>query len=293
MGTVQWGLSYGVSNRNGKTSISEVGKILRYAEESGVNILDTAYAYGNAEQVIGEHKKYSHNFKVVTKIRPHKLKSITNKDVSLIVDGFYESMKHMRCTRVYGLLVHNEDSLLSPGSNKLWNALQLFRSKGQIEKIGVSVYHPEQLEKITDRFSIDLVQVPLNIYDQRFSITGLLQKIKQKGIEVHVRSAFLQGLLLMPPGQLSDHFNVMRKQHAQLHSMFDNIGITPLEGCLQFCLNQENVDRVVVGCENVRQLQEIVQASTKKFGLELADLACFHVDNDNIINPNLWPIRQG
>ena len=289
LGTVQWGLSYGVSNSEGQTPILEVKNILKHANETGINMLDTAYAYGNAEVVIGTERQQTRKFKIVTKTRPinHK-KKISQQDILFVIDGFRRSLEHMYCSAVHGLLVHNADSLLVLGGDELWKALQRLKELGKVEKLGVSVYHPEQLERILDNYSIDLVQLPLNIYDQRFSVTGLLRKLRQRGVEIHVRSAFLQGLLLLPPDELSDYFVPIRGSHTKLHAYFNDNGLTPLEGCLQFCLNHEDVDRVIVGCENKDQLNDIILACESHCKLKQSNLLEFSTDDNAFINPLSW-----
>ncbi len=288
LGTVQWGMVYGIANRNGQTTFAEVGDMLRAAKDCGVTLLDTAYAYGEAERVLGEQRVTSQGFRVVTKTLPLDAREVSEQDVGRVSTAFMESLQRLQCRQVYGLLVHNANSLLTPGSALLWAALQEFKAQGQVQKIGVSVYHPRQLENILDRYQIDLVQLPFNVYDQRFGQSGLLDRLKQMHIEVHARSAFLQGLLLLSPNQLPEQFRPIQSHHAKLHNRFRELGLTPLEGCLRHCLQQPAIDRIVVGCETPDQLKAILQAFGENPYAELTDMARFKLQDEAMINPSAW-----
>jgi aryl-alcohol dehydrogenase-like predicted oxidoreductase len=290
LGTVQWGMAYGIANRSGQTTFGEVGNMLQAAKDCGVALLDTAYAYGKAESVLGAQKAISQGFRVVTKTLPLDTREVTEQDVTRVSTAFMESLQRLECRQVYGLLVHNADTLLMPGSASLWAALQEFKAKGQVQKIGVSVYGPRQLENILERYQIDIVQLPFNIYDQRFSQTGLLKRLKQERIEVHTRSAFLQGLLLMSPDELPTHFASIRDHHGQLHAALRGASLTPLQGCLWYCLAESEVDQVIVGCETVKQLRAIADA-VEGIAEEAAlpELEKFALSDEAILNPGFWP----
>ncbi len=288
LGTVQWGMPYGIANRSGQAAASDVGRMLQLAQDHGITLLDTAHSYGEAEKVLGRQGISSTSFRVITKTLPIKSGSIGEQDAALVTAAFRESLQRLQCARVYGLLVHQADNLLMPGSERLWAALQALKTHGLVEKIGVSVYHPHQIRNILDRFRIDLVQLPFNLYDQRFAQTGLLRRLKQDGVEVHARSAFLQGLLLMPPDKLPDFFGVIRNHHARLHRQIGEANLTPLEACLQFCLTQADLDQVIVGCETAAQLAEILGA-VKKVGSYLPGPESYSLDDESIINPSRWP----
>lgn len=288
LGTVQWGMAYGIANRGGQATDAAVVEMLRHARERGVILLDTAHAYGDAERVLGEQEVVSQGFQVVTKTRPVQSQDITKADIAAISVAFSESLERLRCKSVYGLLAHRSDNLLMRGGDRLWDALQAFKAQGRVGKIGVSVYHPQQLGAILDRYPIDLVQLPFNLYDQRFAQTGLLQRLKQAGIEVHARSAFLQGLLLLPANELPAHFASIREHQARLHRQFADSGLTPLEGCLLYCLHEVGLDRVIVGCETSGQLAEILRVAESAVD-DPPGLPNIYALNDNgILMPSNW-----
>ena len=288
LGTVQWGTAYGIANRAGQAATDEVSKLILIAKQHGITLLDTAHAYGEAEKVLGEHGVVSMGFRVVTKTLPLESNNLTEQDAALVSAAFMESLRWLKCTQVYGLLVHHADNLLAAGGDRLWAILQALKAQSRVEKIGVSVYQADQLEKILDCYAIDLVQLPFNLYDQRFMQTGLLGRLKEARVEIHARSAFLQGLLLFPPAQLPEHFSAIRNHHAKLHHQVSEAGLTPLEACLRFCLDQADIDQVIVGCESSGQLDEILAAAGKDDDL-LPGPELYSIDDESIINPSLWP----
>ncbi len=288
LGTAQWGMPYGIANRSGQPDVEEVRNMLHLALEHGVGLLDTAYAYGEAEKVLGEQDVSTQGFKVVTKTKAIRSREVTAQDVSDVSVAFSESLQRLRSQKVYGLLVHSADTLLAPGGERLWDALQEIKQQGRAEKIGISVYRPERLESILERYSIDLVQLPFNIYDQRFGQSGLLRRLRQERIEVHARSVFLQGLLLLSPDQLPSHFGSIREHHAQLHQQFTASGLTPLQACLRFCLGQDGIDKVVVGCESANQLADILKMARDAASTQLP-ITEFSLSDERFINPSLWP----
>lgn len=288
LGTVQWGMTYGIANRTGQPDGAEIGSMLHIARQHGIDLLDTACTYGEAEARLGDQDAASHGFHVVTKTPPIKSDVIREDHIAQILAAFLESLRRLRCKQVYGLMVHHADNLLLPGGERLWTALRNIKDRGLAGKIGVSVYHPAQLEQVLERYDIDLVQLPFNIYDQRFAQTGALRQIKKKGVEVHARSAFLQGLLLLQPERLPEYFRGILNHHEQLHRYARESALSPRDACLRFCLDHSDVDKVVVGCESVQQLVEIIAAAENEGG-SLSWAGSCAINDESIINPSMWP----
>lgn len=262
--------------------------MLCIAKRHGIRVLDTACTYGEAETRLGDQGAASQGFQIVTKTPPIKSDEIREEDIALVSTAFLESLRRLQCKQVYGLMVHHADNLLLPGGDRLWAVMQYLKAHGQVGKIGVSVYHPEQLERILERYDIDLVQLPFNIYDQRFANSGMLRQLRESGVEIHSRSAFLQGLLLLSPEKLPKHFQRIGEAHARLHQRFREAGLAPREACLHFCLDHAEIDRVVVGCETTRQLSEIIDSAEKADRVFPWAESCA-VDDESIINPSRWP----
>lgn len=287
LGTVQWGMPYGIANRSGQPGSAEVGAMLRLARAQGVQLLDTAHAYGAAETLLGKLNAAAQGFRVVTKTQPLPGGAVGQENIRKIVQAFDGSLARLASDRVYALLAHHADALLAEGGRQVWAALEAIKAEGRTQKIGVSVYHPEQLEAILERYRIDLVQLPVNIYDQRFAQSGLLQRLTRLGVEVHARSAFLQGVLLSPPSELPPYFDPIRTHHARLHRLFADHGMTPLAGCLRHCLRQPDIDAVVVGCESLGQLNEILDVKCDD-RTDMPPVASYALAEERFINPSQW-----
>ncbi len=286
LGTVQWGMRYGIAGR-GQPDSSEVGAILAAARAAGVSLLDTAYAYGSAEQVIGGLHTAAGDFDIVTKTLPVRAPEIGAGQCAAVEAALEESLARLGRAAVYAVLVHDAGDLLAPGGDRLWEILERFRSAGKIRRIGVSVYNPDQCSAVAAAFPIEIVQLPLNIYDQRFLISGVLAALKARGVEIHTRSAFLQGLLLMAPAELPPHFDPIRAHHARLGALFAAQGQSALAGALRFCLDQPLVDRVVVGCETAAQFGQIHAAAAAPAPAVL--YSDFALSDPAILEPSRWP----
>lgn len=284
LGSVQWGMKYGVANASGKPDAGELTRMLMAARTAGVSLIDTAFQYGDAENVIGELSAQAAAFEIVTKTA--RLGPETG--VSGVAAAFRTSLERLRRGAVYGLLVHNPDILLSPDADAFWNVLEQAKSEGLVRKIGVSVYDPEQLKIITQGRQIDLVQLPCNIYDQRFIRTGAITALKSAGVEVHLRSAFLQGLLLMDTVQLPAHFDPIRAHHAAFRTWCADHGLTPVEAALRFALVQSGADKVLVGAETEAQLREILAVADRESCPHIPDE--FEISAVEFINPSHWKL---
>lgn len=288
LGTVQWGMTYGVANRTGRPGADEVRRMLLLGREHGIRLLDTAYAYGDAQKVLGAQGAAAQGYQIVTKTKPLRVLQVGDDDVREIVTAFDESLTSLGVESVYGLLVHGAGTLDAPGAESLWSALETFKRQGRVARIGVSVYQPAQLQRILDRYPIDLVQLPFNVYDQRFKEQGLLRRLQGMRVEIHARSVFLQGLLLLSPEDLPPPFESLRPHHAHLHQRLRERGLTPIEGCLSYCLQQPEIGRIVVGCETADQLKDVLDASAINVPVELAELAEFGLLEEAVINPSAW-----
>lgn len=290
LGTVQWGMSYGIANQSGLATSDTVKTILQHAQDANVKMLDTAWAYGNAEGVLGEHNCLANGFDIVTKTQPLKGMSGTPEEKAEQVEkSFHLSLKQLGGNHVYGLLVHHADDLLGKAGKAIWSRLSRLKQEGFIKKIGCSLYSPDQLSILIDLYDLDIVQLPYNIYDQRFTKSGLAKQTEDIGIEVHARSAFLQGLLLMPPEKLPTHFSSLVKHHAALWKEYTNLEVSPLEAALGFSLSCSSIDKVIVGCEQVSQWNEILKISNDSLPQNvISKLELFAIENEDFINPSRW-----
>mgnify|MGYP003965633063 len=292
LGTVQYGMRYGVSNKFDQVRISEVGKILKYANRKHIRLLDTAPSYGNSEDVIG---KIIHNqsrdkyWEVVTKT-PHLDSGATiNERIDQLLKSFELSQEKLGQKEIYGLLIHNCDDIFSSGGYKLLQAMEQLKQNGAIKKIGVSIYDSNQIDRVLDNYPIDLVQLPVNILDQRLLDGGQLKRLKKYNVEIHARSIFLQGLLLMPLKTIPSWFFPIRGKLEELRARAKKLNMNVLQLTLGFAQSIHEIDKVIVGVSTLDQLHEIVNAASVYINIEeFSDLS---INDSTYLNPSNWGNR--
>jgi aryl-alcohol dehydrogenase-like predicted oxidoreductase len=262
------------------------------AQISGVHLLDTAWAYGDAESVIGQTCPASAEFQVVTKTRPLKGLDATNSDIATSVENeFMASLSKLQQRNVYGLLVHHADELLGPNGPALWRVLEKLKCGGYVEKIGCSLYQPEQFFALQQRYALDLIQMPFNVYDQRYVVSGMADSAKSKGIEVHARSAFLQGILLCAPANLPIDSPVLLQHQSALWKLYEESGLNPVQAALGFCLACTYIDKVLVGCAELSQLEQaMLVARDLSLDSHFEQFRKFAFMDESIINPSKWKL---
>jgi len=276
LGTVQFGLDYGITNHSGQVAIDEVKDILDYAKTNNIDTLDTAARYGNSEQVLGGVGV--NNYRIITKTTPLK------NGVDGVIKGFHQSLDNLNIGQVDGLLIHNIDDVKDKRFGDLFHKVNELKEEGLINKIGFSTYTPDQVDFLLENFDFDLIQVPFNVFDTRLIEGGQLQALKKKNIEIHVRSIFLQGVLL-DFDNLSSYFSRWKKQFDKYQSTVEKSGLSLLEYALNFTLNVQEIDKILVGVNSTDQLKEIVQAKKKQ-----SSLSAFPIDDIALLNPGLWKI---
>jgi aryl-alcohol dehydrogenase-like predicted oxidoreductase len=277
---VQFGLAYGVSNTTGQVSMQEARHILDEAKNCGMDTLDTAIAYGESETVLGQLG--IDGWHVVSKLPA--LPTSADDVAGWVQAQFAASLQRLGVSHLEGLLLHRPDQLKEPGGDALWAALLGLREQGLVRRIGVSIYSHEELPELTAGRHFDLVQAPLNILDRSLVDSGWAQRLKEQGTELHVRSAFLQGLLLMGPDRPT-RFARWQPLWQQWHDWLGLHGLSPLQASLRYCLSLPQVDRVVVGVESAAQLREIVDAA--QGDLPPPPDWCMPVD-PMLVNPAKW-----
>jgi aryl-alcohol dehydrogenase-like predicted oxidoreductase len=281
LGTVQFGLSYGIANQAGQVSRPEAKAMLELALAHGVDTLDTAIAYGDSEACLGEVN--TQGFKVVTKL-PAVPANCT--DVSeWVQEQVSASLSRLGVTAIYGLLLHRSEQLLGPNGAQLYQALQALKDKDQVQKVGVSIYSPTELDALIPRYRFDLVQAPFNLVDQRFYSAGWMRRLKDSDVEIHTRSAFLQGLLLMAHADIPSKFLPWDGLWQIWHKWLADQSVSAVQACLAFSLSFPEIDRVVVGADSQSQLAQIIGAAKSQPISELPNLQCY---DENLINPARW-----
>lgn len=281
LGTVQFGMPYGIANRNGQIGRAEASRILANAREHGMDTLDTAAAYGDSEQILGEIGVAS--WRIVSKLSA--LGPVA--EIGRWVEECARScLARMRVSSLYGMLVHRCADLAGPRGTALFEALQRLKALGLVERVGVSVYGPEDLDRVVRRFPLDLVQAPFSVFDRRLQSSGWLEELKSAGVEVHTRSAFLQGLLLLAPERRPARFAPWGELWSAWEQWVRSHGDDPASICLGFVLAHPEIDRVVVGVDDVAQLTALVRATASPPAeAPPVELSCSDVQ---LIDPSRW-----
>ena len=258
LGTAQFGLPYGISNVNGQVERTEIDQILKHARTAGITMLDTAIAYGNSEENIGATD--SEGFKVVTKLPP-----LTGAETSVsqwVRSQIENSLTKLKCNSVYGLLLHNPADLLGVYGDELYASLTLLKAEGLVEKIGISIYTPTELDSLIPTYMPDIVQAPLNVFDRLLETSGWLSRLSKMNVEIHIRSVFLQGLLIQKPNERPANFEKWNQEFAKFDSWTESRQVSPLASCLGHVLSYPEISKVLVGVTSTNELAEIIAATT-------------------------------
>ena len=269
LGTVQFGMDYGISNRSGITSLPEVEEIIKYARTSGIDLIDTAFGYGISEETLGTIGV--EDFKIVTKFLPVTPNFSTEDQVKL-------SLRRLKCDKLYGLLAHRPLDLID--KPELWEYLHRLKESKTIRKIGFSCNNPAEIEMLLERgYFPDIIQVPYNYFDNRFK-TYIID-LKSRGCEIQTRSAFLQGLFFMDPDDLHLFFNPVKTMVKKLQENGSSLpGLL-----LKYCLELPFIDKVIFGVNNRQQLIENIESLKNNKSLPEID----HLFESEILEPSKWP----
>lgn len=278
LGTVQFGTTYGISNTLGVPNDEELKSIFDIASAHGIKILDSSPAYGDAQQRIGKYA--SNRFEVVSKFSNVQ----SRESLSTII---HQSLHDLDTSKLYALISHNSDELIA--NPELWDVLSEEKDRGQIERIGYSLYTPKQLEKLLDLgMSPDIIQLPFNLLDRRFQ--QYFSELKRYGTEIHIRSVFLQGLLFLDVKKFSAKLDPIKPILTLLHDLCRQNKIPISELALAFAKSNPFIDKVLVGVASSDQLLKNIH----EFSLNRLDTKVFEqinnikVIDDAILNPATW-----
>jgi aryl-alcohol dehydrogenase-like predicted oxidoreductase len=278
LGTVQFGLNYGINNTIGIPVTDELIDLFNLAAKEQIEYLDTAHGYGDAEIKIG---KFADNrFKVISKF---------SKCVSecALLNQFEETLQSVKQQRIYGYMAHNANDLIERA--ELWDAMLTLKNKNRVEKIGYSLYTPEQLELLLLKGMVpDFVQLPYSLLDRKFE--SCFENLKNLGTEIHVRSVFLQGLYFMDTKNLPFKLLALTNSLNELNSICEDKGVSRGALALNFVAGNPLVDRVVIGVDSAFQLKENIELVDRWVtDEELIDaVKKIEVSHPELLNPVNW-----
>lgn len=290
LGSAQFGMNYGITNTLGQISENNVRTLLSKAALYGISMIDTAVAYGDSQAILGRSFPPSHKFHITSKLPAQKFNSFDANSCIKWQRDFEYSCTLLGVDKIDSFLLHNVLDLVKPGASYLRSWLLSLRNQGLVRRLGVSIYTPEELECVPSEL-LDLVQLPLSIYDQRFLADGAIDRLSSQGCAIHVRSIYLQGLLLSPsaswPLWISQN---MRHHHMSLENMAKSAQVTLLDLALSFAFSQKNIEALVVGVCSLKELDQLCTSlSHPKFSLSAQEWSFWRSKDPLLLDPRQWP----
>jgi len=281
IGSANFNQIYGI--RKNFIKKNEVKKIFNLAYKNTVKTIDTSPLYKESEKIIGSLN--NKRFKIISKI-PNPPKGIKKENIeNWLKQNIITSLKNLKIKKFECLLIHNANCLLSKNRNEIYQGIKTMKANGFTNKIGVSIYDFNILNKILTKFKFDLIQAPFNVLDQRLVEEGWLKKLKKRKIDVHVRSIFLQGILLLKYKQLPKKLKKLSKKFMLWENWLKKNKFNPLQVCVEFVLKQHQLDGVVIGFNNNNQLNQILKLKKKRNNYLLPNLA---IKDKKLIDPRKW-----
>ena len=289
LGTAQFGLNYGVTNANGQVPEAGVAQLLNKASASGIRWLDTAQAYGDAEAVLGRNLPARHEFQIISKLAAQSQSSFTALDAVAWEEEFRLSCEQLGLESLDALLLHAPVDLIKPGATYLEKWLLGLRNQGLVKRLGVSIYTRKDLEKVNPEL-LDLVQLPLSLFDQRLLQDGTVSNLRARGTVIHARSLYLQGLLLTPaiewPNWVSSE---MRNHHKNLEKLAQKRNCRLIDLALGFAKAQTDLEAVVVGLCSMEELAELEEAWAMGSPWQEQEWQTWGLHDTESLDPRIWP----
>jgi hypothetical protein len=283
LGTVQFGLAYGIAGRGRAVPENEVRNILQEAWSRGVRTLDTAAAYGDIEQRLGRLTE-GLAFRIVSKVPALPTHLSWEEAVAQALAAAQRSRARLGAA-LFGLMLHNHADIVGPRGEAVWGALSQWAVREEIA-LGASVYDPTTALTLARTPGIALAQLPGNAFDQRV-VSAM--PLAPPGLNIHLRSAFLQGLLVMPQDNAIARVPAASTALERWHAWCAREGKSPIVAALSIVRGFAAVSTVVVGVDNQNQLTEIADAWDAARPVRAPELAVEALD---IIDPRTWKIAN-
>ena len=289
IGTAQFGLPYGITNRIGKIPEHEGRRILSLANNSHIKWIDTAQAYGDAEDALGRQVPDSHDFHFISKLSAQQKAVFCLDDLHFWEERFQKSCRSLRVNKLACFLLHQPQDLLKPGGEHLSNWLLSLRDRGLVQHLGMSIYNKDDLQGVNESL-LDVVQIPISLFDQRALEDGLVSRLRDKGILVHARSIYLQGLMAVHPEQWPRWTSHMSRSHQQrLVECARHKGCSLIDLALGFIKLHPEIEAVVIGLCKEQQLKELLEAWEKKSPWDVHEWQTWSLHDLQILDPRKWP----
>jgi aryl-alcohol dehydrogenase-like predicted oxidoreductase len=283
LGTVQFGLDYGINNSNGKMSEIDVFRILDFAHDNGIVYLDTAAAYGNAEDRIGRYlaSKENRSFKIITKF--------DLKQNPTPIESLESSLYRLNCDKVNTVMFHSFEDFNKSKPNDIKALLKLKGKK--FDRLGISVYTNAEIKKICDSNFFDVVQLPYNLLDNNNLRGEHLALLQEKNIEVHTRSVFLQGLFFMNPSEIKGKLSPLSKYIEQINQIASKNSLDLAALALGYSLSNNKIDGVLIGVDSLIQFEHNINLLSEKIKDNVFnEIDVIQVNELELLNPATWKV---
>lgn len=281
LGTVQFGLNYGINNTSGKPDQQNVNAILSAAYGAGVQCLDTAEAYGDAHVKIGNfHKENPEKiFNVITKLPHHIDESFDHK--------IEKYLQELHIVQIEALLFHSYQTYLD--NKSAMTLLNGYKQAGKVKQIGVSVYTNEQIEEVIKDDFVDVIQFPFNLFDNLRLRGNVITKAKTQNKKLHTRSTFLQGLFFSSLQKENRIVQALKKELQYISQLSDESATSIQKMALNYCLQQPDIDNVLIGVDNLDQLNQNLVDADGSLTADIVDkINSIKIKNIDLLNPSLW-----
>ena len=281
LGSAQFGMHYGISNLTGKPPIHVIESIIQFCLKNEINRIDTAIDYRDSEKNLGNVGVDA--FKIITKINPNKFKK------NFIDHFFFEIEKSINRLKVDNLdtvLIHNSENITQGNEEEIFKSLLRLKERGLTKKIGISSFDKENILNLSNKYKFDVVQTPCNLFDQSLVKSMLHKNLYDKEIEIHVRSVFLQGLLLMEKNKIPQKFDKWKKLWNLYFNWLDINNVTSLQSALSYVKQHKEIGGIVVGVNTLYELNEILKFYNMEWICKAPDFTNYV--SEDLINPSNW-----
>lgn len=281
LGTANFGQKYGLAGKIIKSD-KKIKKIIQFANNSKIKLIDTSNNYGSSETLLGNNNLK--NFKIITKLKISNDEKKSNDLENIVFNKVEESLFKLNIKKLYAILLHESDDLKSNKRHKLIKVLKKLKKRNLVSKIGISIYNPKELNFIWPFWKPDIVQCPFNILDRRIYESGWLKKLKKNKTEIHVRSIFLQGLLLQNEKSMPRKFKKWKNIFKKWDNYCKKENISKIQGCINFIKSFKKISFVIIGFEDIKQVKNIIsyfENDRKSY----TTIACNDI---RLIDPRLW-----
>ena len=286
LGTVQFGLNYGIANSSGKPNQDSVNEIIDYVYEKGINCFDTAQAYGNSEEALGKALLHKHEAVIVSKLKSELFENSLNKNIDRTLDNLHKK-------KIFGLMLH-DSKLLYKWEESYSQLVQNLFNKNKIDCFGVSIYTDEDFELAISNDNVEIIQIPFNIFDQRAVSKQWFQKAKEANKLLFIRSIFLQGLFFMKKNQLQGNLSQAWTYLEKLHKLATKLELSVEQLAMAYVDNIARDSILLFGCDTLFQAQENIVNYEQKLTLTeevLEEIRQLFVNiPEDVINPTLWRV---